>query len=89
MVRAPLAETANTDTVWPAESAVASKAPEGLNATEFGARPVLNGDPSTLVRAPLAETANTDTVWPAESAVASKAPEGLNATETGRCGGRS
>ena len=63
--------------------AVASSPPDGLNATEFGPRPVANGEPATGVSAPPAPTENTDTVLPPLLAVASSPPDGLNATEIG------
>ena len=63
--------------------AVASSAPEGLNATENGPGPVAKGEPGTGVSAPAELTENTDTVLSLLLAVASSAPEGLNATDTG------
>jgi hypothetical protein len=41
------ATTVNTDTFWAPESAVASRPPLGLNATETGSAAVANGEPET------------------------------------------
>lgn len=54
----------NTDTVAPptvAPLAVPKSRPERLNATEFGALPVWNGEPESGVNWPALLTANTDT----------------------------
>ena len=78
---APPAPTENTDTLLDLEFAVASSPPPGLNATDSGNDPVVNGEPATGVSAPPAPTENTDTVLSASFAVASRLPSGLNATE--------
>jgi hypothetical protein len=82
--------TANTDTVLAAALAAARKTfpdMDGLNATDSGPEPAVNGDPDTGVSPPVERfTENTETVSSPEFATARKRfPDttGLNATEFG------
>ena len=69
-VRVPSDAIENTDTVLPVKPgnpikpvlAVASSLPLGLNATDPGPIPVVNGEPLTAVNAPSDATENTDTL---------------------------
>ena len=68
----------NTDVVLDPSLAFASRNPSGLNATEEGLEPVVNGELDSGVSAP-AEEAETPTArWP--DRLASREPPGLNAT---------
>jgi hypothetical protein len=63
--------------------AVAISAADGLNETDSGPAPVINGEPGAGVRAPSGPTENVDTLLAFVLAVARSPPEGLNATDSG------
>lgn len=58
----------------------ATSSPLGLNTTDVGGAPRLNGEPDTDANAPEEPTENIEMVWLLLFAAASSVPLGLNAT---------